>query len=122
MIRNSEPVFPRDKRAAFARRSSSKQTDEIVVRLNRIMIRELHMKKPKIEAEQQPPRKIIRADKAPTSGYSLVVDGHFKSHHDTVEAAEAAGMALKNEFQMLQVQVYDAATKTRSLVEWPAPA
>jgi len=80
------------------------------------------MKKPKIEAEEQQPRKIIRADKAPTTGYSLVVDGHFKSHHDTVEAAEAAGMALKNQFQMLQVQVYDAETRTRSMIEWPAPA
>jgi hypothetical protein len=80
------------------------------------------MKKPKIEAEEQPPRKIARADKAPTNGYSLVVDGHFKSHHDTVEAAEEAGMALKNQFQMLQVQVYDAATRTRSMIEWPAPA
>jgi hypothetical protein len=46
------------------------------------------MKKPKIEAEEQQPRKVIRADKAPTEGYSLVVDGHFKSHHDTVEAAK----------------------------------
>jgi len=80
------------------------------------------MKKPKIEVEEQQPRKIIRADKAPTEGYSLVVDGHFKSHHDTVEAAEEAGMALKNQYQMLQVQVYDAATKTRSMIEWPAPA
>ena len=42
--------------------------------------------------------------------------------HDTVEAAEEAGMALKNQFQMLQVQVYDAATRTRSMIEWPAPA
>ena len=44
------------------------------------------MKKPKIEAEEQQPRRVIRADKAPTEGYSLVVDGHFKSHHATVEA------------------------------------
>src|SRR3981189_1493838 len=80
------------------------------------------MKKPKIEAEEQQPRKVIRPDKAPTSGYSLVVDGHFKSHHDTVEVAEEAGMALKNKFPMLQVQVYDAATKTRSLGQWPGPA
>ena len=54
------------------------------------------MKKPRIAADEPQPRKIIRADKAPTSGYSLVVDGHFKSHHETVEAAEEAGMALKN--------------------------
>jgi hypothetical protein len=79
------------------------------------------MKKPKLEIEEPQPRKILRADKAPTDGYSLVVDGHFKSHHDTVEAAEEAGMALKNQYQMLQVQVYDAATKTRSMIEWPAP-
>ena len=77
------------------------------------------MKKPQhIEAEEQP-RKIIRADKAPTSGYSLVVDGHFKSHHNTVEAAEEAGMALKNKYQMVQVQGYDAETKTRSMIHWP---
>ena len=77
------------------------------------------MKPQHIEAEEHP-RKIIRADKAPTSGYSLVVDGHFKTHHDTVEAAEEAGMALKNKFQMLQVQVYDAETKTRSMICcWP---
>jgi hypothetical protein len=80
------------------------------------------MKKSKIEAEEPQPRKIIRADKPPTSGYSLVVDGHFKSHHDTVEAAEEAGMALKHRYQMLQVQVYDGTTRTRSLIEWPAPA
>jgi hypothetical protein len=97
-------------------RSCLNERNEIMVRLNRIM-----MKKPKIEIEEQQPRKIIRADKAPTDGYSLVVDGHFKSHHDTVEAAEEAGMALKNQYQMLQVQVYDAATKTRSMIEWPAP-
>ena len=52
------------------------------------------MKKPRIEAEEPQSRKIIRADKAPVSGYSLVVDGHFKSHHDTVEAAEEAGRRI----------------------------
>src|SRR3954465_14219589 len=79
------------------------------------------MKKPKIDADEPQARKVIRADKAPTEGYSLVVDGHFKSHHATVEEAEEAGMALKNKYQMLQVQVYDAATKTRSMIPWPAP-
>jgi hypothetical protein len=80
----------------------------------------VEMKKPKLELDEPQPRKIVRADKAPTEGYSLVVDGHFKSHHDTVEAAEEAGMALKHRFQMLQIQVYDAATKTRSMIHWPA--
>ena len=77
------------------------------------------MKKPRIETEEQQPRKIIRADKAPTNGYSLGVDGPCTSHHDTVEAAEEAGTALKNKFPMLQVQVYDAESKTRSMIHWP---
>jgi hypothetical protein len=80
------------------------------------------MKKPKIEIDEPHTRKSIRADRAPTEGYSLVVDGHFKSHHDTVEAAEEAGMKLKNQFQMLQIQVYDSETKTRTMIEWPAPS
>jgi hypothetical protein len=80
------------------------------------------MKKPKIEADEPQARKIIRADKAPTEGYSLVVDGHFKSHHDTAEAATEAGQALKQRYQMLQIQIYDAVTKTRSLIELPTPA
>jgi hypothetical protein len=31
-------------------------------------------------------------------------------------------MALKNKYPMLQIQVYDSATKTRTMIEWPAPA
>jgi hypothetical protein len=80
------------------------------------------MKKPKIEADEPQARKIVRADKAPTEGFSLVVDGHFKSHHDTVEAAEEAAVALKNRYQMLQIQIYDAVTKTRSMIEASTPA
>ena len=79
-------------------------------------------KKPRPAADEPQPRKAIRAAKAPTTGYSLVVDGHFKTHYETVEAAEEAGMALKNRFQMLQVQVYDAENKTRSMIDWPGPA
>ena len=80
------------------------------------------MKKPKIEAEEQSPRKIIRADKAPTTGYSLVVDGHFKSHHDTVEAAEAAGMALMPSaswasFRFTLISLSSAALFGSSLIE-----
>jgi hypothetical protein len=38
------------------------------------------MKKPKLQVNEQPqPRNIQRADIAPTDGYALVVDGHFKT-------------------------------------------
>jgi hypothetical protein len=78
------------------------------------------VKKPIMTLDQPPPKTAVRADIVPSEGYSLVVDGHFKSHHDTVEAAEEAGGRLKARFPMLQVQVYDAVAKTRSKVEWPA--
>ena len=69
------------------------------------------MKKPRIAADEPQPRKIIRADKAPTSGYSLGVDGHFKSHHETVEAAEEAGMALKNDFRCFRCRYTTPRTR-----------
>jgi hypothetical protein len=45
-----------------------------------------------------------------------VVDGRFKSEFDTVDAAEAAGRKLKSAYPMLQIEIYDAATKTRTLL------
>lgn len=77
------------------------------------------MKKPQITLEEPKPKKAIRADMLPADGYTLVVDGHFKSHFDSVEAAEEAGGKLKTKYPMLQVQVYDAATKSRSMIQWP---
>ena len=37
------------------------------------------MKQPTLHVEQPQPRNIQRADIAPTDGYALVVDGHFKT-------------------------------------------
>ena len=37
------------------------------------------IKKPTLRIEQQQPRNIQRADIAPANGYSMVVDGHFKT-------------------------------------------
>jgi hypothetical protein len=72
------------------------------------------MKKPIMLVEEAQPRNIQRADVAPVHGFSLVVDGHFKTHYDDQQAAQAAGAELLGKFPMLQVMIYDAATKTRS--------
>ncbi|SDR87950.1 hypothetical protein [Bradyrhizobium canariense] len=64
--------------------------------------------------EETQPRKIQRADVAPAEGFSLVVDGHFKAHYDDEKAAKEVGAELFGRFPMLQVLIYDAATKTRS--------
>jgi hypothetical protein len=72
------------------------------------------MKKPITLVDEIQPRNIQRADVAPANGFSLVVDGHFKTHYDDEKAAQNAGAELFGRFPMLQVLIYDAATKTRS--------
>ena len=47
-------------------------------------------------------------------GFSLVVDGHFRAHYDDQNAARQAGAELLSRFPMLQILIYDAATRTRS--------
>ncbi|WP_213772315.1 hypothetical protein [Bradyrhizobium sp. dw_78] len=72
------------------------------------------MKKTISLAEETQPRNIQRADVAPAEGFSLVVDGHFKAHYHDEKAAQEAGADLFQRFPMLQVMIYDAATKIRS--------
>jgi hypothetical protein len=68
-------------------------------------------------AEEIQPRNVQRADVAPTDGFSLVVDGHFKTHYDSETAAQEACAELFGRFPRLQVLIYDAATKTRSALQ-----
>lgn len=75
------------------------------------------MKKPVLSLEDVEPKKAVRADIPPAEGYVLVVDGHFKSEFKTSDAAQEAGTALKTKFPKLQVQIYDAATRTRSALD-----
>jgi hypothetical protein len=74
------------------------------------------MKKPTIHIEEQQPRNIQRADIAPTNGYAIVVDGHFKTQFVEEEAAQKAAKDLLAIYPMLQIEVYDAKSKLRSLV------
>jgi len=75
------------------------------------------MKKPKLTVEDPQPRNIQRADIAPTDGYSLVVDGHFKTPFAEKGAAMKAATELLAKYPMLQVEIYDAASKSRTLVK-----
>jgi hypothetical protein len=72
------------------------------------------MKKPVLSIEEPEPKKIMRADRPPTEGFVTVVDGHFKSEFDSVDAAEAAGRKLKLAYPMLKVEIYEAATGIRT--------
>jgi hypothetical protein len=74
------------------------------------------MKKPILTIDEPEPKKITRADRPPTEGFAIVVDGHFKTEFDTVDAAEASGRKLKSAYPMLQIEIYDAGKKTRTLL------
>jgi hypothetical protein len=77
----------------------------------------MQMKKPTLRVEQQQPRNIQRADVAPEQGYSMVVDGHFKTHFSEASAAKKAATELLARYPMLQVEIYDAKTKARTKVQ-----
>jgi hypothetical protein len=47
---------------------------------------------------------------------ALVVDGHFKTELGSETAAQEAAKELLTEFANLQVSIYDASTKKRSLI------
>lgn len=74
------------------------------------------MKKPVRPIDEPEPKQASRADRPPTEGFVLIVDGHFKSEFDTLDAAEASGRKLKSAYPMLQIEIYDAATKARTLL------
>lgn len=75
------------------------------------------MKKPTLHVQEQPPpRNIQRADIAPTNGYALVVDGHFKTQFSEDGAARTAAAELLAKYPMLQVEIYDASSKARTLL------
>ena len=75
------------------------------------------MKKPRLHVENPQPRNIQRADIAPTDGYALVVDGHFKTQFVEEGAAKKVATELLGKYPMLQVEIYDASSKSRSSVK-----
>ena len=75
------------------------------------------MKKPTLRTEEQQPRNSQRADIAPANGYAMVVDGHFKTQFSEEGAAKKAASELLASFPMLQIEIYDATAKSRTLMK-----
>jgi len=59
------------------------------------------------------------ANVRPTEGYILEVDGKFKSEYESSEQATKTGLELKKKYPHIQVRVYDAKERTRTVVELP---
>ena len=68
-----------------------------------------------VVAEQRPHN--MPPNTYPTQGFALEVDDKLKSEHPTLDAAMKIGADLKRRFPVLRVTIYDAAAKTRTLVE-----
>ena len=80
------------------------------------------MKKPLTMPDEPQPRNITRADLVMTEGFGLEVDGRMKTIFPTLGAAQKSALDIKTKYPMLQVKVYDAAKKTRTLVGSAASA
>jgi hypothetical protein len=59
------------------------------------------------------------ANVRPIEGYVLEIDGKFKSEFDSAEAALKAGLELKKKYLQIQVKVFGAKERTRTLVDLP---
>jgi len=75
------------------------------------------MKKPTLRIEERQPRNIQRADIVPSSGYAIVVDGHFKTQFSEEGAAKKAAKELLASYPMLQIEIYNATAKTRTVMK-----
>lgn len=57
------------------------------------------------------------ANVLPSEGYVLEIDGKFKSEYETSEQAMKAGLELKKKYPQIQVNIFGAKERTRTLVE-----
>ena len=87
----------------------------------------MNMKKPVLGVKETPVEhstndgttrpKNLSANRVPSEGYVLEIDGKFKTDFETSEAAMKVALELKKKYPPIQVNVYDAKEHTRTLVE-----
>jgi hypothetical protein len=66
---------------------------------------------------------VFSQSKRPERGrYYLQVDRQTKGSYATLEAAQAAALAIKKNYSVVQVSVYDSVEHTHTLIEAPAAA
>ena len=63
-------------------------------------------------------QELVTQRKPPDSGrFRLQVDRQTKGSYATYETAEAAGMAIKKDYPMLEVAVYDSVESVNKIIE-----
>jgi hypothetical protein len=66
--------------------------------------------------DTEPPSQL----KVPEGRFRLQVDRQTKSTYATLEAAEAAGMAIKKSHPLVQVGIYDHIESVNKVIQLPA--
>jgi len=71
------------------------------------------------DTDEPVPNSIGQGKRPETGQFRLQVDRQTKASYATHEAAEQAGLAVKQGHPIVQVAVYDAAGGTRKFIELP---
>lgn len=70
--------------------------------------------------QDEPVAERVGQQKRPESGqFRLQVDRQTKGSYATYEAAEAAGIAIKKSYPILQIAVYDLAASVNKIIDLP---
>jgi hypothetical protein len=73
------------------------------------------------ENAESEPEEFLSQRKRPELGrYLLQVDRQTKGSYQTAETAEAAGLAIKKEYPILHVTIYDTVQSASTTVALPA--
>ena len=68
---------------------------------------------------KQPVQETVTQGKRPDDRFRLQVDRQTKESYTTYEAAEAAGLAIKKDYPILQVAVYDRVDGVNKIIDLP---
>jgi hypothetical protein len=74
-------------------------------------------KKP--QPDEPVPEKVSQLKRPDVGQFRLQVDRQTKGSYLTLEAAETAGMAIKQGHPLVQVSVYDTGAGTNKIIEAP---
>jgi hypothetical protein len=79
------------------------------------------MKMPAKSHSEEDVEEVFSQRKQPERGrFLLQVDRQTKSSYATSEAAQSAALAIKTNYSIVQVSVYDSVEHTHTMVEAPA--
>ena len=73
-------------------------------------------------APEEPVQDLVTPRQPDNGRFHLQVDRQTKESFTTYEAAEAAGLAIKKDYPILQVAIYDGVDGVNKIIELPTVA